>query len=210
METLTFKKDSWTAWVFLVVTLISVSILFTGCGKDKKKGAAVATAPDRNGHPACASCGSYTDELQTAANASMDDAVDFALALYSPVVNTNSAYSGPVDLGGYMEVLSTPITECPFTTGYWRLRVVQPNGTYASNLSSVWNLTNLSLEAVHDDGRVAQLYIPYMEFYDAQAVQGTDGYSYQNTFRGEVYVSSVDGYACGWPGTPRKIFFILK
>lgn len=213
METLNQKRDSWTAWIFFVSVLFIAATMLTGCGDDKKKGGGtIAVAPDNGGrivHPNCGACSSYTDQLATAANASMDDAVDFAIALYSPAMGAGK-YQGPVDVAGYLEVFSTPITECPFQPGYYRLRVPAPNGIYADNQSGTWNLTGLRLEAIHDNGLIVELEIPYMEFYDAQTVLGVDGYEYANTLRGEIYVLRADGYQCGWPGVPRKIFFIQK
>ena len=211
METLNQKRDSWTAWILFVSLFFVAAMMLTGCGDKKKKGTpASAPGNGRIVHPNCTDCSSYTDQLLTAANASMDDGVDFAIALYSPDAGNSSRYSGPVDVSGYLEVFSSPITECPFPNGYYRLRVASPNGTYADNQSGTWNLVDLRLEAVHDDGTIVELQIPYMEFYDAQTVVGADGYEYANTLRGEIYVLAADGYQCGWTGIPRKIFFILK
>ncbi len=211
MKTLNQKrKSSQAVWILFVSLLFVAATIFSGCGDDKKKGTTASPPNGRIYHPNCGDCGSYTDQLLTAANASMDDAVDFAIALYSPYQNNSSRYSGPVDVSGYLEVFSTPVTECPFPVGYYRLRVVSPNGVYADNQSGTWNLTDLQLEAIHDNGTIVELQIPYMEFYDAQTVIGVDGYEYANTLRGEIHVLRADGYQCGWSGYPRKIFFVLK
>lgn len=219
METLNQKRDSWTAWIFFVSLLFVASTMLVGCGKDSKKGGGtVAVAPTNNNngritHPNCSNCSNYTDQLVTAANSSMDNSVDFAIALYSPSYSGSGHYSGAVDVSGYIEVFSTPITECPFYTGFYQLRVANPNGTYADNRSGTWNLTGLRFEGIHDNGAVVEFQIPYMEFQDAQTVIGADGYEYHATIStGELHVLSADGYQCGFPqyGTPRKIFFTLK
>lgn len=143
----------------------------------------------------------------TAANASMDDQVDFAVALFAPGGSSTANYYGTVSVEGYMEVFGAKTLGCTLDAGFYELRVVSPNGSYAPDNQSVFNLTNLSIEAIHQNGKVAQLYVPYMEFKDAQAIIGADGYEYQNTLWGEVHVTSVGGVNCGYYGVPLKLFF---
>jgi hypothetical protein len=198
MKNLNSKKESWKSLLIFVTLVFAVTAPLIGCGTDKKSGTQ-ATAPDPGPGGNCSACGGYTNKITSALNRSVQGDVELAFELFS-VSGSPATYNGAVVMAGYMEVIFSPIGLCTLPPGFYDLRVVGPSGTYAPDEMSVFNLTNMHVEAVHQDGRVAQLHIPYMEIQDDISIIGADGYEYQNSFFGEVHITSFPGMNCGYRG----------
>lgn len=220
------NRENGMKWIglLLICAVFISSTMLTGCG-DNSNGGARVNDGRRGGRTASNGGGTgdqgYFDLLTTGINQSADGfggSYELAVELFTPNgEQAGPSYYGPVRAYGYLDYAGPEFLECGFRDDLYDLETVNPNGVFGSDQVTLVNWSGTVLEAYgRNTGDVAIIVIgnPYsisgvqtgLEFEEAQPRQGVDGFTYHNSFWGEVIIDSVDGFPCG-VGVPRTIFF---